>query len=116
MVDDRVDVPRITTSYEAELGRLYRDAAPKLWRSLDGIYRTAFRLATSELKAERRQPPPPPDAVSGIDPGEVIDIVRALGTLSSRQRAAVILHDQEGFTAPEAGRLLRARHSSSGTR
>ncbi len=139
IVDDQVGVPRVTTSFEDELGRLYREAAPKLWRSLYGytggrrqlsedalaeafalalehegtirqplpwIYRTAFRLATRELKAERRRPPPVPDAVPGIDPGEVIDIVRALGTLSSRQRAAVILHDQEGFTAPEAGRLL----------
>lgn len=75
--------------------------APLPW-----IYRTAFRLATRELKAERRQPPPMPDAVPGVDPGEVIDVVRALSSLSDRQRASVILHDQEGFTAPEIGRML----------
>jgi RNA polymerase sigma-70 factor (ECF subfamily) len=73
---------------------------------LPWIYRTAFRLATRELKAERREPPHQPDVVPGLDPGEVIDIVKALGTLSNRQRAAVILHDQEGFSAPEVGRLL----------
>jgi RNA polymerase sigma-70 factor (ECF subfamily) len=122
-----------------EMEALYREAAPRLWRSLYGytggrrqiaedalaeafalaiehgsrvraplpwIYRTAFRLATRELKAERREPPQMPEPVRGLDPGEVVDVVRALSTLSDRQRATVILHDQEGFTAPEVGRML----------
>jgi RNA polymerase sigma-70 factor (ECF subfamily) len=139
MTDEGIAVPGVTSPATSDLERVYREAAPKLWRSLYGftggrrqlaedalaeafalaieredsiraplpwIYRTAFRLATRELKAERRTPTPNPDPVPGIDPGEIIDIVRALGSLSSRQRAAVILHDQEGFTAPEAGRLM----------
>ena len=70
------------------------------------IYRTAFRIASRELQRERRALPPAPDPVPGIDPGEIRDVVRALGALSTNQRAAVLLHDQEGFTAPEIGRLL----------
>ncbi len=32
--------------------------------------------------------------------------MKALGTLSTNQHAAVLLHDEEGFTGPEVGRLL----------
>ncbi len=34
------------------------------------------------------------------------EILAALATLSPKQRAAVLLHDQEGFTSPEAAKLL----------
>jgi len=70
------------------------------------IYRTAFRVASRELQGEKRLPPPAPDPVPGIDPVEVHDVISALWTLSPNQRAAVLLHDQEGFTAPEVGRLI----------
>jgi len=70
------------------------------------IYRTAFRIASHELLRERRQPPPAPDPVPGLDAGELHDVFRALGTLSTNQRAAVLLHDSEGFTSIEIGRML----------
>jgi RNA polymerase sigma-70 factor (ECF subfamily) len=70
------------------------------------LYRTAFRLAVRELKREKRIPPPFPEAAPGIDPAEVQDVLVALGSLSANQRAAVLLHDEEGFTSPEVGRLL----------
>jgi RNA polymerase sigma-70 factor (ECF subfamily) len=34
------------------------------------------------------------------------DVFRALGTLSPNQRASVLLHDSEGFTSVEIGRML----------
>jgi len=70
------------------------------------IYRTAFRIASHELRQERRPPPPAPDPVPGLEPGEMHDVLRALGTLSPNQRASVLLHDLEGFTSPEIGRML----------
>lgn len=73
---------------------------------LPWIYRTAFRLASRELKREKRAPPPAPDPVPGLDPAEVEDVLRALGALFANQRAAVLLHDEEGFTALEVARLL----------
>jgi RNA polymerase sigma-70 factor (ECF subfamily) len=69
------------------------------------IYRTAFRIATRELQREKRGPVAA-DPVPGIDPAEVQDVMAALWTLSPNQRAAVLLHDEEGFTALEVGRLL----------
>jgi RNA polymerase sigma-70 factor, ECF subfamily len=73
---------------------------------LPWIYRTAFRLATRELRAERREPPRLPDPIPGVDPAEVADLLAALSQPPDRQRAAVILHDQEGFTALEIGAML----------
>jgi RNA polymerase sigma factor (sigma-70 family) len=75
--------------------------APLPW-----IYRTAFRIATRELRRERRQPPPAPDPVPGLDPADVQDVLTALGRISPNQRAAVRLHDEEGFTGPEVAELL----------
>jgi RNA polymerase sigma-70 factor, ECF subfamily len=70
------------------------------------IYRTAFRLASRELQREKRLPQRPPDPSPGIDPFDVKEILEALAQLSPNQRAAVLLHDEEGFTGPEVGRLL----------
>jgi RNA polymerase sigma factor (sigma-70 family) len=70
------------------------------------IYKTAFRLATRELERERRPLPAAPDPVPGLDPGEVQDILVALARLAPNQRAAVVLHDEEGLTSPQVGRLL----------
>jgi RNA polymerase sigma-70 factor, ECF subfamily len=73
---------------------------------LPWMYRTAFRIASRELKRERRQLPIVPDPAPGLDPGEIQDVIRALATLSRNQRAAVLLHDEEGFPASEVAKLL----------
>jgi RNA polymerase sigma-70 factor (ECF subfamily) len=70
------------------------------------IYRTAFRIASRELKRERRPMPTAPDPVPGVDPGEVQDVIRALARLSPNQRAAVLLSDLEGLPAREVATLL----------
>jgi RNA polymerase sigma-70 factor, ECF subfamily len=80
--------------------------ADEIRSPLPWLYRTAFRLAVRELQREKRVPPHLPEPVPGIDPGEVQDVLKALGALSTNQRAAVLLHDEEGFTGPEVGRLL----------
>jgi DNA-directed RNA polymerase specialized sigma24 family protein len=68
------------------------------------IYRTAFRIASDELRRERRPEPRPADPVDGVDVAEMTDVLRSLATLSPNQRAAVLLHDVEGFTSAEVGR------------
>jgi RNA polymerase sigma-70 factor (ECF subfamily) len=53
------------------------------------IYRTAFRLAKEELRRENRARP---EAVPTSDaPGYVGEIMKALRTLSPKQRAAIVL-------------------------
>jgi RNA polymerase sigma-70 factor (ECF subfamily) len=118
--------------------RLFREAAPALWRSLYGftggrrqiaedalaeafaraierdagirrplpyIYRTAFRLASVELERDRSRGNQPPDPVASEAP-DLVDLIRALDTLPAKQRAAVILHDEEGYPSAEVARLM----------
>lgn len=73
---------------------------------LPWIYRTAFRLASRELQREKRALPVLPDPAPGIDPLDVQELLAALRQLSPHQRAAVLLHDEQGFTGPEVGRLM----------
>ena len=53
------------------------------------IYRTAFRLANEELRAERRRGPVPPDEEA--PPPELSGLIGALRQLSPNQRAAIVL-------------------------
>ena len=53
------------------------------------IYRTAFRLANEELRAERKRGPAPVDAESA--PPELGGLIEALRRLSPNQRAAIVL-------------------------
>jgi len=69
------------------------------------LYRTAFRIASHELQREKR-PLRLPDPVPGIDPIEVRSILDALAHLTPNQRAAVVLHDEEGFETAEVAALL----------
>jgi RNA polymerase sigma-70 factor (ECF subfamily) len=69
------------------------------------LYRTAFRLASAELQRERRRGGNPTDLVA-IEAPDLVDLIRALETLPTNQRAAVILHDEEGYSAREVAQLL----------
>jgi RNA polymerase sigma-70 factor (ECF subfamily) len=73
---------------------------------LPWLYTTAFRVASRELEREKRPAPEAPDPVPGIDPLDVREIIAALRTLTLNQRSAVVLHDQEGMSAPQVARLL----------
>jgi RNA polymerase sigma-70 factor, ECF subfamily len=73
--------------------------------ALPWIYRTAFRIASHELQREKRTLMLP-DPVPGIDPVEIRAIVDALRQLTPNQRAAVVLHDEEGMTTAEVADLL----------
>jgi RNA polymerase sigma-70 factor (ECF subfamily) len=73
---------------------------PERW-----VWRAAFRIAAGELKERRKR------EVLGVagsyemeEPAR--DLVIALGVLSGRQRAAVILHDAAGYSAREVARIV----------
>jgi RNA polymerase sigma-70 factor, ECF subfamily len=74
---------------------------PERW-----IWRAAFRIAAGEPKDRRRTV----DTTASIGSYEMDeparDLVVALGTLSARQRAAVVLHDAAGYPAGEVARIV----------
>jgi RNA polymerase sigma-70 factor (ECF subfamily) len=69
------------------------------------IYRTAFRLASAELQRDVGIGALADDQAASEAP-DLIDLMRALDTLPAKQRAAVILHDEEGYTITEVARLI----------
>jgi RNA polymerase sigma-70 factor (ECF subfamily) len=68
------------------------------------IYRTAFRLANEELRAERRRGPAPSDAEA--PPPELSGLIVALRRLSPNQRAAIVLRHVLDLDVSEVARRM----------
>jgi len=81
-------------------GAAVRDPARWIWRA-------AFRIAAGELKDRRRRQEM---SMRVEDPYEIPEaaaqILQALGRLSPRQRAAVVLHDHVGYSTKEVAAIL----------
>jgi len=91
---DRVDTIEDLTAYAFA-------TAMNVWRS---------RLRRAEVALRRVIHTIPSDEMANIDAED--SVVRALGHLTPRQRAVVILTDLLGWTSEEAGRALRIRAST----
>jgi RNA polymerase sigma-70 factor (ECF subfamily) len=70
----------------------------KLRDPLAWIYRVAFRVATDEVRRDRRRGEPEEGVAP---PPELLGVVDALRQLSPNQRAAVVLHRVLGLPAEE---------------
>lgn len=111
---------RLLTRDRAEAEDLMQDAFLKVWerwhhvRSLDDptgyLYRTAMNLYR---KRRRRaavairhaiRPRPPRDQLDEVESRD--EVLRALATLSPRQRMSLVLTDLLDYSSEEAGRLM----------
>lgn len=89
--------------------RTLDDPRAYLYRTAMNAFRNRYRRAL--LAAKRTLGAiPPDDEIAGVDERDVA--IRALATLSPRQRAAVVLIDVLGFPSKEAGRMLGIRAST----
>jgi len=86
---------------EDPVGYLYATAM-NVWRSRARRAAVAVRKATHTIPAD--------DSIAAAE--RRVDVVRALATLTARQRAAVVLTDLVGLTSEEAGRALGIRPST----
>jgi RNA polymerase sigma-70 factor (ECF subfamily) len=75
-----------------------REPLPWLWR-------TAFRIATKELRRRRRRHPVAV-AASYEMPEPLVETLRALRQLPTRQRAAVVLHDYADRPTREIAEIM----------
>ena len=71
------------------------------------IYRTAFRLATRELKADAQRGATPQEA-GRVDDTDTGELVAALRRLSPNQRAAVVLRFEADLPVDEVARRMGA--------
>jgi RNA polymerase sigma-70 factor (ECF subfamily) len=90
--------------------------SPERW-----VWRAAFRIAAGDMKARRREGPLVDDPGYEM-PDPPRDLIAALGKLSPRQRAALILHHYAGYSTAETADILGSRaptvrvHLSQGRR
>ncbi len=114
---------RLLTRDRAEAEDLMQDAFLKVWerwghvRSLDDptgyLYRTAMNLYRKRLRraavALRHaiRPRPPRDHLDEVESRDLV--LRALVTLSPRQRMSLVLTDLLGYPSEEAGKLMGVR-------
>jgi len=119
-----------------DLGEVYRDHAPKLWRALtayagshvaDDALAEAFAQAAARGSAlrtperwvwsaafriaagelkQRPLPHPPPRPTLEMDAADALDLLDALGKLAPRQRAVLILHYYGGYKAREIAQIV----------
>jgi RNA polymerase sigma-70 factor (ECF subfamily) len=73
---------------------------PKPW-----LYRTAFRVALSEMR-RRDQPGDPAEHAATSEPQGLGELVAALRALSPSQRAAIVLHYEEDLLVKEVARVM----------
>jgi RNA polymerase sigma-70 factor, ECF subfamily len=73
---------------------------PERW-----IWRAAFRIAAGELKERGRKSVTVAEGSYEMEE-PARDLVVALGALSERQRASVVLHDAAGYPAREVARIV----------
>jgi len=111
---------RLLTRNRAEADDLMQDAFLKVWerwrhvRSLDDptgyLYRTAMNLYRKRLRRaavvlrHAIRPRPPRDHLDEVESRDLV--LRALATLSPRQRMSLVLIDLLGYPSEQAGQLM----------
>ena len=69
------------------------------------LYRTAFRLASAELRRRTKRPSVSAGAAEPVESG-LRDLVEALRRLSPAQRAAIVLHYEADLPVSEVARRM----------
>lgn len=98
--DPEIASDAVAEAFAQVLGRGDEVRDPERW-----VWRAAFRIAAGELKERRRS-----EVLGTVGSYEMEeparDLVVALGALSERQRAAVVLHDAAGYRAREVAKIV----------
>jgi len=79
------------------------DPEAYLYRTAMNAFRSRYRRSVVAAKRTFRVRPPP-DPIDAVDVHD--EAIRALATLTDRQRAAVVLTDLLGYSSEEAARML----------
>jgi RNA polymerase sigma-70 factor (ECF subfamily) len=69
------------------------------------VWKSAFRIAAGELKERRRVAPLEIERAYEAA-GPLVDLLAALGKLSEKQRAAVVLHHYAGYPVTEVADII----------
>jgi RNA polymerase sigma-70 factor (ECF subfamily) len=90
----------VAETFAQALRRGDRLDSPERW-----LWRTAFRIASGELKERGRRAPDGTEGSYEMD-DLTRDLVAALSELPKKQRAAVVLHHAAGYPAKEIAEII----------
>ena len=77
------------------------------------VWRSAFVIARGELKARGRHTHEVPDLPDDVPP-ETVDLVKALASLSPKQRASIVLHHYAGYSTKETAAIIGSTSGAVG--
>ncbi len=77
------------------------------------VWRASFRIARGDLKHRRRYQPIDDDVPSEL-PTDTVDLIRALVTLTPKQRGSIVLHHYAGYSNRETATILRTTAAAVG--
>jgi RNA polymerase sigma-70 factor, ECF subfamily len=103
--DPEVASDAMAEAFAQLLGRLEAVRSPDRW-----LWRAAFRIASGEMK-RMRQREPLVDQVYEV-PETARNLLEALGSLSAKQRGAVVLHHYGGYSVREVAEILGSTPSA----
>jgi RNA polymerase sigma factor (sigma-70 family) len=78
------------------------------------VWRAAFNIARGDLKRRRKGQAELPDVPAAV-PTDTIDLIRALATLSPKQRASIVLHHYAGYSTRETARIIGSTSGAVGS-
>ena len=112
--DPHVASDAVAEAFAQALQRGEAIRSPAAW-----VWRVAFRIAAADLQRRRRLEPIDDGAADArADPtaagDDVLDLMRALGMLTAKQRAAVVLHHYAGYSRTEVARIIDSTPSAVG--
>jgi RNA polymerase sigma-70 factor (ECF subfamily) len=77
------------------------------------VWRAAFRIARGELQRRGRQDDRVPDVPAEV-PTDTVDLIRALATLTPKQRGSIVLHHYAGYSNKETAAILGSTAAAVG--
>jgi RNA polymerase sigma factor (sigma-70 family) len=98
----------VAEAFAQGIARGERVKKPGAW-----VWKAAFMIARGELQRRGRQIPNVPDAAAEM-PIDTVDLVKALATLTPKQRGSIVLHHYAGYSAEETASILGSTAAAVG--
>jgi RNA polymerase sigma-70 factor (ECF subfamily) len=77
------------------------------------VWRAAFQIARGDLQRRGRHSPNVPETPTEV-PTDTLDLIRALATLTRKQRGSVVLHHYAGYSTKETAAILGSTAAAVG--
>lgn len=98
----------VAEAFAQGIGRGERVRKPGAW-----VWKAAFMIARGDLQRRGRHLPNVPDTIAQV-PTDTVDLIRALATLTPKQRGSIVLHHYAGYSTKETAAILGSTAAAVG--